>query len=80
MPSNISLETPPFILYDELEVQSERITSQTPGSGFSIDPPDTITSKEVGMARARVIATHSGTLPEGCQDLLSGAVGTTEAE
>jgi hypothetical protein len=71
---------PPSLLHAELQEQARRITPRTPGSGIDILPAQALPSRDAAVAKARVIATHSGTLPNGFEDMLSGAVGTDEAE
>lgn len=79
IPAGPALETPPTTMFADLAVQARRVTPRTQGSGFVTDPPEALSIREPAVARARVISSHSGTLPDGCEDLLSGAVGT-EAE
>ncbi|KAH4086744.1 hypothetical protein HBH70_093450 [Parastagonospora nodorum] len=60
-------------------MQARHITPRTPGSVVQTGPPDHLTTSDAAAARARIISAHSSALPEGMDELLSGAARMPEA-
>jgi len=75
----ITPEIAPATLFSELPTQARRITPRTTGSGINTNPPVNIATRDAATARARIISAFPGTLPEGMEEMLSGAAGTPQA-